>query len=155
VIDLGDADPTNSYIYETSALFIFANFQYLTTSLLFSLGRLWKQPIHTNHGFCAWWLVVFITSVLLVFAPEDHVFTFMQITWFPVSWRFETFFWGIFYAFLSVGSELGLSIAKRTGYFSSNKGDNRKPHKINREIFESGWSEPSNNQPNFFGGFFV
>jgi len=148
--DTGNGDESNSAIFETSSLFVYANFQYLTTAFIFSLGRKWKQPIYTNYLFCLWWGVCLLTSFLLLFTYNKPVFDFLQVLWMPDSWRAEMFYWAIFNAALYFAVEFGLSFVKLLGFCTRNRGDRRKDHKIYREAFTYGWQLPEKASTSIF-----
>jgi len=130
---------SNSSIFETSSLFLYANFQYLTEAFMFSLGRQWKQAIYTNYYFCAWWGVTLATSLILMLSFQDIICPFLQVLWVPNRWRYEMLIWAGINVAMYFIAEFGLSALKSCGCFSRNTGDRRKEHKIYREEFESHW----------------
>jgi len=143
-IDNKNNDPygSNSAIFETSSLFVYANFQYLTSAFIFSLGKQWKQAIYTNYWFCMWWGVTLVTSLFLLFTYNDLFFPFMQILWIPVAWRQEMFYWAVVNTVMNLVAEFGLSGCKACGCFTRNTGNRRKDHKIYREEFTELWEQP-------------
>eukprot|EP00026_Physarum_polycephalum_P000896 Phypoly_transcript_00897.p1 GENE.Phypoly_transcript_00897~~Phypoly_transcript_00897.p1 ORF type:complete len:1207 (+),score=214.54 Phypoly_transcript_00897:143-3763(+) len=135
---------SNSSIFETTSLFLYANFQYLTEAFMFSLGRQWKQAIYTNFYFCAWWGVTLATSLGIMLGFQDTICSFLQVLWIPFPWRIEMLVWAGINVFMYFFAEFGLSALKSCGCFSRNTGDRRKEHKIYREEFESYWEVKAN-----------
>jgi cation-transporting ATPase 13A3/4/5 len=137
-----DSYGSNSAIFETSSLFVYANFQYLTSAFIFSLGKQWKQAIYTNYVFCIWWAICLLTSFFLLFSYDNVFFPFLQVLWTPKAWRLEMLYWALFNCAMNLIAEFGLSGAKACGLFTRNRGDRRKDHKIYREAFTNLWQKP-------------
>jgi len=135
---------SNSSIFATSSLFVYANFQYLTEAFMFSLGRQWKQAIYTNYYFCFWWGVTLATSIYIILSFQELISPFLQVLWLPKPWRNEMLVWAAINVAAYLIAEFGLSFLQSLGLFSRNKGHRRKEHKIFREEFESGWEVKGN-----------
>jgi len=151
-IDNKGNDPfgSNSSIFETTSLFLYANFQYLTSGYIFSLGRRWKQPIYTNYLFCIWWGVVLMTSLFLIFTYDNIFFPFLQVLWVPMPWRLEMFYWALANTAMNIIAEFGLSFVKAMGFFTRNTGERRKDHKIYREDFMAHWTRKEKTRKRIF-----
>lgn len=151
-IDNEHNDPfgSNSSIFETTSLFLYANFQYLTGAFIFSLGRRWKQPIYTNWAFCIWWGIVLMTSIFLIFTHDNIIFPFLQVLWVPMPWRLEMFYWALANAAMYFIAEFGLSFVKAMGCFTRNTGERRKDHKIYRDDFMSNWTRKEKSRKRLF-----
>ncbi|KAL4505183.1 hypothetical protein ABPG72_016250 [Tetrahymena utriculariae] len=70
--DLDDEDARKS-CYESTTLFLFANFQYISTCIAFSIGKPFKKEFYTNRLFT--FSVVLITSISLVIQLIPNSFT--------------------------------------------------------------------------------
>lgn len=139
-----DQYDSNSSIFATSSLFVYANFQYLTEAFMFSLGRQWKQAIYTNYYFCAWWGVNLATSLYLILQYQEYISSFFQVLWLPLQWRYEMMIIAAVNVVTYFVAEFGLNFFQSIGCFSRNKGHRRKDHKIFREEFERGWEVKAN-----------
>lgn len=61
-------------------LFVFANFQYIWTSLAYSIGRPFRKGFWTNRQFTVALAVTFVCSVWLVFHPDQFTRWLFSLT---------------------------------------------------------------------------
>jgi len=71
-----DNPDNGSEIYETTALYYFSNFQYITMAFLFALGWPWKRPIYTNYRLSFWLVLSIACSLALLYLYSDSFFLY-------------------------------------------------------------------------------
>jgi len=136
-----DTLETNTTIFECTTIWVLAEFQYACVALLFTMERKFKQPIYTNWGFVAWWIITTLTSFLILWKMQDVMGAFFQILYLPYSWRIEIFWWAIINTACYCGIELGCGIAKEKGLFS--KGRKVKKHRALIKQYKALWTPSS------------
>jgi cation-transporting ATPase 13A2 len=101
---------------ESTAVFIFAAWQYVACSLIFaSSGFPYKRVFCTNVWFTVWLVVVIVCSLLIWFVPSEVADDFFELKDLPEEWRLQLFgwamlsfclyfaFWGLCVAFRNYG----------------------------------------------------
>ncbi|XP_078614981.1 polyamine-transporting ATPase 13A3-like isoform X1 [Branchiostoma floridae x Branchiostoma japonicum] len=69
--------------YETATMFGIATFQYVTTAFVFSKGRPFRQPIHTNWLYILDLIILTALNVWLLLHPTQPVAYFVELSQFP------------------------------------------------------------------------
>lgn len=87
--------------YESTILFMVANFQYLITCISFSIAKPFRKPIWTNYPFFFCVVFLFVFSTVIVFLPStSRVSTAFNML--PFSTDTETFYNYRFWIFLGI-----------------------------------------------------
>lgn len=57
--------------YESTILFMVANFQYLITCMAFSIAKPFRKPIWTNYPYLVCVITIFVVNSLCIFLPDN------------------------------------------------------------------------------------
>lgn len=78
IVDPNEED-ANMRCYENSALFLFANFQYLVTCVAFSISKPFRQPLYSNFIFSVSLMVLLAFSIILVLSHWGWIYSVFGI----------------------------------------------------------------------------
>ncbi|XP_069501032.1 polyamine-transporting ATPase 13A3-like isoform X2 [Ambystoma mexicanum] len=73
---------------ENTTLFYVSSFQYLIVALVFTKGKPFRQPTHTNYPFVASIGIIFSFMLLVLLYPIPILEKFFELVCIPFEWRF-------------------------------------------------------------------
>ncbi|EAR98784.2 E1-E2 ATPase family protein (macronuclear) [Tetrahymena thermophila SB210] len=76
--DLDDPDSRKS-CYESTVLFLFANFQYIATCIAFSIGKPFKKEFYTNVWFTICLVLISLCSLYILLLQDSFTTSFLNI----------------------------------------------------------------------------
>ncbi|KAL4462608.1 hypothetical protein ABPG74_000438 [Tetrahymena malaccensis] len=76
--DLDDSDSRKS-CYESTVLFLFSNFQYISTCIAFSIGKPFKKGFYTNIWFTICLVLITLLSLYILLLHDSFTTSFLDI----------------------------------------------------------------------------
>ncbi|XP_019618577.1 PREDICTED: probable cation-transporting ATPase 13A3 isoform X5 [Branchiostoma belcheri] len=82
-VDYEDESDQGVWTYESATMFGIATFQYATLAFVFSKGKPFRQPVHTNWLYMLDLIILTALNVWLLLYPTEPVAYFMELSQFP------------------------------------------------------------------------
>ena len=83
-VDPSEDDSANA-CFENTALFLFANFQYLMACVAFSISKPFRQPLYTNYAFTIAILLLLGMNIYMSLSNDqwlgDYLYLELTPTW--------------------------------------------------------------------------
>jgi len=68
-----EAHSDNSQCYEVTTIFLFSNFQYITSVFAYSVGKPFRQPFYTNIPYVVTLVLMTAVNLVLLLYPPDFI----------------------------------------------------------------------------------